>query len=107
MKKRRIKKKKEDHLMSKVDIRVGKIVNIFPNEEGDKLYNEEIDIGNGEIRKIASRVWFYVLKQKIKNIKNVLRPPQGSQPGDLVYIGDLLREPIPVKNALRIKYMKI
>ena len=40
--------------MSKVDIRVGKVISIEPNPEGDKLYNEEIDIGNGEIRKIAS-----------------------------------------------------
>ena len=42
------------HLMSKVDIRVGKIVDIEPNTEGDKLYNEKIDVGNGEIRQIAS-----------------------------------------------------
>jgi len=40
--------------ISKLDIRVGKIVKIYPNEESDKLYNEEIDIGNGEIRTIAS-----------------------------------------------------
>lgn len=40
--------------VSKLDIRVGKIVKIYPNEESDKLYNEEIDIGNGEIRTIAS-----------------------------------------------------
>lgn len=46
--------KKEIHLMSKVDIRVGKVINIAPNPEADKLFNEEIDIGNGEIRKIAS-----------------------------------------------------
>jgi methionine--tRNA ligase beta chain len=49
--------KKEDentHPLSKLDIRVGKVVSINVNEKSEKLYNEEIDIGNGEIRKIAS-----------------------------------------------------
>ena len=40
--------------ISKLDIRVGKIVNIVENTESDKLFNEQIDMGNGEIRKIAS-----------------------------------------------------
>ena len=40
--------------ISKLDLRVGKIVKIWPNPDSDKLYNEEIDIGNGEIRTIAS-----------------------------------------------------
>lgn len=40
--------------ISKIDIRVGKIVKIAENTESLKLFNEEIDIGNGEIRKIAS-----------------------------------------------------
>ena len=49
-------KKQEDdsHPISKLDIRVGKVVSIHVNEKSEKLYNEEIDIGNGEIRKIAS-----------------------------------------------------
>ena len=130
-KKDKNEEKKEVHLMSKVDIRVGKIVNIFPNEQGDKLYNEEIDIGNGEIRKIASGLREFVkiedLKDSLvvvicnlrpKNLKGwkshgmilcaetkdqkhvePLRPPQGSQPGDLVYIGDLPREPVSDKNC--------
>jgi aminoacyl tRNA synthase complex-interacting multifunctional protein 1 len=42
------------HPVSKLDIRVGKVINIFVNENSEKLYNEEIDLGNGEIRKIAS-----------------------------------------------------
>jgi methionine--tRNA ligase beta chain len=42
------------HPASKLDIRVGKVVSIHVNEKSEKLYNEEIDIGNGEIRKIAS-----------------------------------------------------
>ena len=47
--------KEEDiHPCSKLDIRVGKVVSIVVNDQSEKLYNEEIDIGNGEIRKIAS-----------------------------------------------------
>ena len=116
--------KKDLHPMAQVDIRVGKMINIEPNPEGDKLYNEEIDIGNGEIRKIASglrgRVDINDLKDSLvivivnlkkRNLKGwpshgmilcasnkegkvePLRPPEGSQVGDLVYIGNLTREP--------------
>jgi len=48
--------KKEDdcHPISKLDIRVGKVISIHVNEKSEKLFNEEIDLGNGEIRKIAS-----------------------------------------------------
>ncbi len=123
-------KKEELHLMSKVDIRVGKIVSIEPNKEGDKLFNEQIDIGNGEVRKIASglngRVDINDLKDSLvvvicnlkpRNLKGwpshgmilctsntegkvePLRPPKDSQPGDLVFIGDLPREPVPDKKC--------
>ena len=123
--------KKDDlHPMSKVDIRVGKVVSIEPNPEGEKLYNEEIDIGNGEIRKIASglrgRVDINDLKDSlvvvIANLKKrnlrgwpshgmilctsdkdgkvePLRPPEGSQAGDLVMIGNLPREPATDKRC--------
>jgi len=37
-----------------MDIRIGKIVNVWKHPESEKLWCEEIDIGNGEIRKIAS-----------------------------------------------------
>ena len=125
------KNKKDDaHPMTKVDIRVGKIVDIQPNPEGDKLYNEQIDIGNGEIRKIASglrgRVDINELKDSLvvcilnlkeRNLKGwpshgmilctsnkdgkvePLRPPEGSAPGDMVYIGDLAREPVADKKC--------
>lgn len=48
-------KKVDYNLMSKLDIRVGKVIDVQPNTEGEKLYNEQIDFG-GEIgvRKIAS-----------------------------------------------------
>jgi|TARA_B110000285_G_C15067902_1_gene586224 methionyl-tRNA synthetase len=37
-----------------LDIRVGKITKAWANPNSDKLYNEEIDMGNGEMRTIAS-----------------------------------------------------
>ena len=117
------------HAISKLDIRVGKIVNIFVNTESEKLYNEEIDIGNGEVRKIASGLRNKVDIEKLKdslvvvicNLKprtlcgwtshgmllccsgenekiEPLRPPQGSLPGDLVFIGDYVRQPVPELN---------
>ena len=116
--------------MSKVDIRVGKIINIEPNQEGEHLFNEEIDVGNGEIRKIASGLRGRVDINDLKNslvvcILNLeprklkgwlshgmilcttskegktepLRPPEGSEPGDMVYIGDLPRDPVPDKKC--------
>ena len=116
--------------MSKVDIKVGKIVDIQPNTEGDKLFNEQIDIGNGEIRKIASglrgrvdindlkdSLVVCILNLKERNLKGwpshgmilcttgkdgkiePLRPPEGSSPGDEVFIGDLPRDPVPDKKC--------
>ncbi len=119
------------HPMSKLDIRVGKVVSIELNEQGDKLYNEKIDIGNGEIRTIASGLREFVKIEDLKdslvvvicnlkprNLKGwvshgmilcaetkdqktvePLRPPQGSNPGDLVFIGDLPREPASDKKC--------
>lgn len=43
-----------DYDISALDIRVGKIIKVWPHEEAEKLYCEEIDMGNGEIRKICS-----------------------------------------------------
>jgi tRNA-binding EMAP/Myf-like protein len=40
--------------ISQMDIRVGRIVEVCKNPNSDNLYNEKIDIGNGEIRCIAS-----------------------------------------------------
>ena len=37
-----------------LDIRVGRITKVWTHEEADKLYCEEIDVGEGEPRKIAS-----------------------------------------------------
>jgi len=39
------------HPISKLDIRVGYVKSVVLNTQADKLYNQEIDIGGGEIRK--------------------------------------------------------
>jgi tRNA-binding EMAP/Myf-like protein len=37
-----------------MDIRVGQIKKVWVHPSSEKLYCEEVDIGNGEIRQIAS-----------------------------------------------------
>ncbi|KAF0719677.1 Aste57867_873 [Aphanomyces stellatus] len=50
--------------ITKLDIRVGKIVNVWKHETADKLYCEEIDVGEDEPRQIASGlVKHYTLEQ--------------------------------------------
>lgn len=48
------KKADEPDPFSSLDFRVGKIKTIIKHPESTKLFLEEIDIGNGEIRKIAT-----------------------------------------------------
>ena len=66
-----------------LDIRVGKIVNVWEVEGSDKLYGEEIDVGEDEPRRICSGLrQFYTLEQMqgrkilvICNLKVARRPP--------------------------------
>jgi len=113
------------HPISRLDIRVGKIISIEDNKGGDVLYNEEIDIGHGEIRKVASGLRKLIPKEKLlnqhvivlcnlpvktlkgwpshgmllcasngdKTLTEILVPPSGSVPGDLVQIGEYDRHP--------------
>ena len=114
------------HPMSVVDIRVGKIVKVWAMEGKDKMYAEEVDMGNGEIRTIASGLKEFVPIEKMQDalvlvvynllprkmgefISNgmvlaaqtpdkttieLLSPPEGSQPGDIVTIEGFERKPI-------------
>lgn len=59
--------KDEVHAVSKLDIRVGKIVTVVVNTESEKLFNEEIDVGGGEIRKIASGLKGKVAIEDLQN----------------------------------------
>lgn len=46
--------------IAQMDIRVGKIVEVWKHPDSEKLYCERIDIGNGEIREIASGVQTFI-----------------------------------------------
>lgn len=59
--KKKGEEKVQDPDIALVDIRVGRITKIWEVEGSPKLYGEEIDIGNGEIRLIGSGV-----KQSVK-----------------------------------------
>lgn len=99
-----------------MDIRVGKIVKVWKHPESEKLYCEEVDIGGGEIRKIASGLQQFVTIERMtdalvvvlcnlkakklagyeshgmvlcgetenKDVVELIDPPAGSQPGDLI-----------------------
>mmetsp|Transcript_17026 Transcript_17026/g.26298 ORF Transcript_17026/g.26298 Transcript_17026/m.26298 type:complete len:363 (-) Transcript_17026:21-1109(-) len=53
--------------IQKVDIRVGRIIDVCKNPNSDKLYNERIDIGNGVIREIASGLQQHIPLEKMKD----------------------------------------
>jgi methionine--tRNA ligase beta chain len=50
-----------------MDMRVGKIVDVWVHPTSEKLYCEKIDIGNGEIRSIGSGLKNYI---PIENMKD-------------------------------------
>ena len=104
------------HELSKCDFRVGKIIWVEKNPNSENLYNEKVDIGNGEIRTIASGLQKFLkiedLQDKLvvvltnlrarklaewnshgmvmcaetdtKSVVELLIPPKGSKPGDLI-----------------------
>ena len=108
-----------------MDFRIGKIIECEVNPASEKLYNEKIDIGNGEIRLIASGLQKHVkiedmrgaicvvlcnlkakklagymshgmvmcAETKERDVIELLMPPEGSQPGDLVRIRGYERRP--------------
>lgn len=40
--------------ISLIDIRVGKVIEVWPNPKSDRLFNMKIDLGNGDIRSVGS-----------------------------------------------------
>jgi len=114
-----------------MDIRVGKIVEVWANPNSEKLYNEKIDMGNGEIRGIASGLQQFIplegMKDQLvvvmcnlkprkladymsagmvlcgetedKKVVELIEPPAGSVPGDLISFKDFARSPPEVLPA--------
>jgi len=52
-----------------LDIRVGKITKVYEHPEADKLYVEEIDVGEGEPRTIASGLKPYLKQEELEDRK--------------------------------------
>lgn len=52
-----------------LDIRVGQIVKVWNHPEADKLFCEEIDLGNGEVRQIASGLRPYYQESDLQNAR--------------------------------------
>ncbi|XP_057683741.1 tyrosine--tRNA ligase, cytoplasmic-like [Corythoichthys intestinalis] len=109
----------EELVPSKLDIRVGKIVNVEKHPDADSLYLEKIDIGEAEPRTVVSGLVAYISQedlqdrmvlvlcnlkpQKMRGIESQamllcasiegdprrvepLDPPEGSSPGDRVFV---------------------
>jgi methionine--tRNA ligase beta chain len=117
--------------IAQMDIRVGKITKVWKHPDSEKLYCEEVDIGNGEIRKIASGLQAYVTLERMtdslvvvlcnlkpkklagyeshgmvlcgetadKSVVELIEPPIGSQPGDLISFEGQDRNPPAVLNV--------
>ena len=69
--KKEAKKKVVVPEFSRLDLRVGKILKVEAQADSEKLYNEEIDIGNGEIRHISSGLRPFLTLEQMLN-KNVI-----------------------------------
>lgn len=109
---------------------MGRITKVWELEGSDKMYAEEVDIGNGVVRGIASGLRKFVTIDKMQgamvcvlanlapknmlkkfdshgmvlaaetpdksSIVELLSPPEGSEPGDLIFIEGFERKPVAV-----------
>jgi len=69
----------------KIDIRVGYVLKAWKNPEADKLYSEEIDVGEDKPRHIASGIWGKVELSEFEKTKVlvVCNLPAKNVPGGL------------------------
>merc|ERR1719253_1927428 len=58
--------------LSRLDIRVGQIVKVWPHPDADKLWCEEIDVGEGAPRTIASGLREFVPEAEMLNARVVV-----------------------------------
>merc|ERR1719331_1330349 len=58
--------------LARLDIRVGQIVKVWPHPDADKLWCEEIDLGEGQPRTIASGLREYVPEAEMLNARVVV-----------------------------------
>jgi len=114
--------------VGRLDFRVGKIVSAKKHPDADSLYVEEVDVGEGKMRTVVSGLVRFIPVEEMQNRMAVLLcnlkpakmrgvtseamvmcastpekveilcPPEGSQPGDLVEFEGYTRNPDNVLN---------
>jgi len=114
--------------VSRLDLRIGRILNAKRHPDAESLYVEEIDVGENKPRTVVSGLVKYVPLEEMQNrlvvvlcnLKpakmrgitseamvmcastpekvEILTPPSGSEPGDRVVCNDYLGDPDPILN---------
>lgn len=114
--------------VSRLDFRVGRIVTAKKHPDADSLYVEEVDVGEGKMRTVVSGLVRFIPEAEMQNrmavllcnLKpakmrgvtseamvmcastpekvEILAPPEGSQPGDVVEFEGYTRNPDAVLN---------
>ncbi|CAK9097050.1 unnamed protein product [Durusdinium trenchii] len=76
---------------SRLDIKIGKITKVWPHESSDKLYCEEIDLGEDKPRQIASGLRAHLKQEEMQDQLVVvlanLKPRRRSMPPRCKHIG--------------------
>jgi len=114
--------------VARLDFRVGKIVSAKKHPDAEKLYVEEVDVGEEKMRTVVSGLVNFIPEDEMQNrmvvllcnLKpakmrgitseamvmcastpekvEILSPPAGSEPGDVVEFDGYTRNPDPVLN---------
>merc|ERR1712106_498720 len=114
--------------VGRLDFRVGRIVTAKKHPDADSLYVEEVDVGEGKMRTVVSGLVRFIPVEEMQNrmavllcnLKpakmrgvtseamvmcastpdkvEILSPPEGSQPGDLVEFNGYSRNPDSILN---------
>ena len=70
--KKQVEKPPEPDPASFIDARIGRIVKVAPVPNSDFLYEEEVDIGNGQVRHIVSSIRSYYTVEQLQDRKIVI-----------------------------------
>lgn len=114
--------------VGRLDFRVGRIVSAEKHPDADSLYVEQVDVGEGKMRTVVSGLVRFIPVEEMQNrmaillcnLKpakmrgvtseamvmcastpekvEILSPPEGSQPGDLVEFENYTRNPDSILN---------
>ena len=70
--KKQVEKPPEPDPATFIDARIGKIIKVGPVANADKLYEEDVDIGNGVIKHIVSSIRPYYTVEQLQDRKIVI-----------------------------------